>query len=658
MLHSLRAKLIVVVGLIFVIAMTALTAVNILNERQTTMNTLEDDMAIIVDGYAHTIEEWLSAKRRALQGLIPQVQNQTTLPSYIDFAVTSGALDNAYVGYPDKTFIAKHNMSDGTVLDPTSRPWYQSAVKSKKLNVTVPYIGLIRGYMIISTTLAVFDENNKEKGVIGVDIKLDDLIQTIAKIKPTPHSSALVFNADGAIVGHEDKEWLAKNVEDYIDGVSKDKLITLDNDDGYSELLTVQHALKKVFVRQVEGTDWYLAVMVDNEEATASVWASLKLSIITALVALVVALIFVAVSITKVTNRLIKIRNAIQDIVSGEGDLSRRLTFDGKDELAQIAAAFNGFVQKIATIMREIRITSESVKMSSSEIASGNMDLSNRTEAQAASLEKTSSAMEELTSTVQQNADNAKQANQLVGSASEIALRGGNVVEQVVETMGSISGSSKKVVEIISVIDGIAFQTNILALNAAVEAARAGEQGRGFAVVASEVRNLAQRSATAAKEIKDLIDASVKEIGEGEKLVKQAGETMAQVVSSVKSVTDIVGEISSASQEQSIGIAEIGKAIVQMDEVTQQNSALVEESAAAAQSLREQSSGLSKTIGMFKLDANEVPAVQVEHKDQQAKPEVKPDIKPQKMLLAAPKKTHKELVAVKKVDDAGEWEEH
>jgi methyl-accepting chemotaxis protein len=243
--------------------------------------------------------------------------------------------------------------------------------------------------------------------------------------------------------------------------------------------------------------------------------------------------------------------------------------------------------------------------VASDEIASGNADLSSRTESQASSLEETASSMEELTTTVKQNADNARQANQLVVSASDFATKGGDVVGHVVDTMGSIKESSRKIVDIIGVIDGIAFQTNILALNAAVEAARAGEQGRGFAVVAAEVRNLAQRSANAAKEIKSLISDSVEKVDAGGKLVDEAGKTMEEIVTSVKHVADIMGEITAASQEQSSGIEEVNRAIAQMDEMTQQNAALVEEAAAAAESMQEQAAALAQAVAVFKLGAAE-----------------------------------------------------
>ena len=284
------------------------------------------------------------------------------------------------------------------------------------------------------------------------------------------------------------------------------------------------------------------------------------------------------------------------------GDLT--VTIETKNgDTSSLLFAMKVMRDSLVKIVSQVRSGTETIASASSQIASGNMDLSSRTEQQASSLEETASSMEELTSTVKQNADNARQANGLAASASEVALKGGTVVSQVVATMGSINQSSKKIVDIIGVIDGIAFQTNILALNAAVEAARAGEQGRGFAVVAAEVRNLAQRSAAAAKEIKALIVDSVEKVGTGARLVDQAGATMNEIVDSVKRVTDIMSEITAASQEQTSGIEQINQAISQMDQVTQQNSSLVEEAAAAAEALQEQAGNLSQIVSIFKLDA-------------------------------------------------------
>jgi len=318
----------------------------------------------------------------------------------------------------------------------------------------------------------------------------------------------------------------------------------------------------------------------------------------------VVALIVAAVLCVLVTRSIVR---PLQRVVEGaealaRGDLSVKLDVLRRDEVGAVADSLNRAITQLATIVGGVKHASESISSATQQLAAGNTDLSQRTEEQAASLEETASSMEELTTTVRQNADNAQQATTLATTASGIAQRGGEVVGRMVETMHGIAGSSAKVGEIISVIEGIAFQTNILALNAAVEAARAGEQGRGFAVVASEVRTLAQRSASADKEIKTLIGESVDRVQAGSKLVEEAGSTINEVVASVKRVTDIMGEISSASQEQRTGIEQVNQAVTQMDQVTQQNAALVEEASAAALSMAEQAQALREAVAVFKID--------------------------------------------------------
>jgi methyl-accepting chemotaxis protein len=283
------------------------------------------------------------------------------------------------------------------------------------------------------------------------------------------------------------------------------------------------------------------------------------------------------------------------------GDLTADIEVGSRDETGMVMSSLRDMNQSLAHVVGQVRSSTDAIATASAQIASGNMDLSARTEGQASSLEETASAMEALTATVRQNADNARLANQLAQSASSVAADGGKVVGDVITTMEAINGASRKIVDIISVIDGIAFQTNILALNAAVEAARAGEQGRGFAVVASEVRSLAQRSATAAKEIKHLIEDSVRQMDSGTVLVQRAGNTMEQIVDSVRHVSDVVGEISASSVEQRSGIEEINKAIVQIDETTQRNAALVEEAAAAAGALQEQAAQLATVVARFRL---------------------------------------------------------
>jgi methyl-accepting chemotaxis protein len=353
-----------------------------------------------------------------------------------------------------------------------------------------------------------------------------------------------------------------------------------------------------------------------------------------------------------------------------EGDLSIAINTKSSDR-GSLLVEMKQMRNSLVDIVSQVRRGTHTITTASREIAAGNTDLSSRTELQASSLEKTASAMEELTSTVKQNADNAREANHLAATASDVARKGGEVVSQVVGTMGEINSSASKIADIIGVIDGIAFQTNILALNAAVEAARAGEQGRGFAVVASEVRNLAQRSAAAAKEIKQLIGDSVEKIGRGSKLVGQAGETMDEVVASVKRVTDIMSDIASASAEQSAGIEQVNLSIIEMDGMTQQNAALVEEAAAAFQSLQDQAAELQRVVSIFKLAEGEEPAVvdapapAVASRAVVVRPTAKPQLKKPAAAKAkapvqeeraadAPASTAKKVAAAAASDD---WEE-
>jgi len=341
-----------------------------------------------------------------------------------------------------------------------------------------------------------------------------------------------------------------------------------------------------------------------NGELSMETYSSSRTKMIVySLVAIVLGVVaawWITRSITTPINQAVSIAQTI-----ASGDLTKEFAAETSDETGKLIQALHDMNGNLVNIVSEVHVGTETIASATSQISQGNMDLSSRTEAQASALEETASSMEELTSTVRQNADNARQADKLAQQASEVAIKGGDAVSQVVSTMEAINESSKKIVDIISVIDGIAFQTNILALNAAVEAARAGEQGRGFAVVASEVRNLAQRSAAAAKEIKELIGDSVEKVDTGSRQVHVAGSTMNEVVKSIKQVTDIMGEITSASHEQSQGIDQINTVIIEMDTTTQQNSALVEEAAAASKALSDQTNMLMQVVSAFKINHNQ-----------------------------------------------------
>lgn len=358
-----------------------------------------------------------------------------------------------------------------------------------------------------------------------------------------------------------------------------------------------QDGFEKQYVAYMEQNDRLYDIAVSDNNASYSQAMWILVGVMIVVLAVIFAVWFgIKASLVAPMNRLI---DSIRHIAGGV--LVKPIEVDGSNEMGQLAESLRHMQGELMRTVGDVRNGANAIYSGASEIATGNNDLSSRTEQQAASLEETAASMEQLTATVKQNAENARQASHLALSASETAQRGGKVVDNVVQTMRDISTSSQKIADIISVIDGIAFQTNILALNAAVEAARAGEQGRGFAVVAGEVRNLAQRSAQAAREIKSLIEDSVGKVDVGSTLVESAGETMAEIVSAVTRVTDIMGEIASASDEQSRGIDQVGLAVAEMDRVTQQNAALVEESAAAAAALEEQASRLTEAVAVFRI---------------------------------------------------------
>ncbi|MEN9320373.1 MAG: hypothetical protein RL039_186 [Pseudomonadota bacterium] len=484
-------------------------------------------------------------------------------------AKQAGDFDDAYFVYAHGPHVFPHPMPDGYVG--TARPWYKEAAAANKAVVTAPYVDATTGKLTI-TFAEPISESGTLTAIVGTDMHLDSVTRKVNGIRATNKSFAFLLDDAGNILAYANAELVLKPATAIAPALTTSLMAGLAQSGGHTEV-DVSGATQLVYAARVEGTPWMLGIAVDKADAQASLRELLQLEVLIALA----------------------------DIASGEGDLTRRMDATGKDELAQIALAFNQFADKIAAVLLQIRVAAENVRLATTEIAAGNRDLSERTEQQASSLEETAAAMEELTATVQQNASNAQQARQLAHAASDVAAHGGEVVGQVVQTMGGIEAASRKIEAIISVIDGIAFQTNILALNAAVEAARAGEQGRGFAVVASEVRTLAGRSAEAAKEIKGLIEDSVTQVASGSRQVQEAGATMAQVVDSIRQVNTVVAEISSASQEQSTGIAEVGTAITHMDQATQQNAALVEEATAAAQSLQQQAHSLADVVAGFKL---------------------------------------------------------
>ena len=506
--------------------------------------------------------------------------------------------------------------------------------------------GLIILFLIVVAALGVNSVENSNKAlrqIVDVNVKKIELTETmatsIATVTRVMRTIALLKD-DAA--GEKEKEKIVKAREIYDASIEKLEAMSLSErgkailarakdereigrkvDNDFLAMLKTDHDGAVVFLMNVcmpaigkwedsltEFIDLQKKLNAENEQ---SVFSSNQSSTILIIIFSVVAL-FLSIGISWLIARSIhkQLGGEPADatkvaLLIADGDLTAHIDIPENDQVSMMFA-IKKMRDNLANIVGDVRTGTDTIAMASGEIAAGNLDLSSRTEQQAASLEETASSMEELTATVRQNADNSRQANKLATAASEVAEKGGAVVAEVVNTMESINESAKKIVDIIGVIDGIAFQTNILALNAAVEAVRAGEQGRGFAVVASEVRNLAQRSASAAKEIKGLINDSVEKVGIGSRLVSQAGSTMEEVVDSVKRVNDIINEITEASGEQATGIDQINQAITQMDEVTQQNAALVEQAAAAAGSLQDQANHLVDVVRIFRIDQRDVSA--------------------------------------------------
>ncbi len=483
---------------------------------------------------------------------------------------------------------------------PGGNDWYDIPKKTGRLHLSEPYAYPVNGKdVLIASLVAPIAVKGTFLGVATGDMALSSLGEILKDLVSMEGGKLALLSNGGLYASHPDASRNGKKADDLpaaaLEAIRAGKAYEYEADD-------VVHILQPM-VLHADIAPWAVRLSFPRSVATAAARELMTYSIIVSVLCAAAAALAMICTLNRLTRPLRNLARTMSQLAGGNADLSARLAVKGSDELAVIGSGFNDFVAKIEDVLARVRDSSGSVATASHEISQGNHDLSARTEQQASSLEETAASMEELTSTVKQNSDNANQARQLAATASGVAVRGGAVVAQVVETMASINASSNKVVDIISVIDGIAFQTNILALNAAVEAARAGEQGRGFAVVASEVRNLAQRSASAAKEIKALIGASVEQVEQGSRLVADAGGTMDEVVSSVKRVADIIGEIASASNEQSSGIAQVNQAIVQMDGVTQQNAALVEEAAAAAESLQQQADTLVALVGQFRIGA-------------------------------------------------------
>ncbi|WP_256849413.1 methyl-accepting chemotaxis protein [Pantoea sp. Fr-CA_6] len=487
------------------------------------------------------------------------------------------------------------------------QPWYKDGMAAPKGQCAwaKAYQDAASPQPRTNCAMAIY-KNGTAWGVATIDVTLGFFNQLAKQMGETIQGNVLIVEADGKVVGNGALVNAAPKLENLADVQMPmaAPLKTLLNGVGNQPLETTYDSSEgeqTLFVQAIPGSPWYLASSLPTSLLKAQSHNMLtRLGLVQ--IPLAVILLLVSLGFVRAMMKRLNVLNSnIEALSTGGADLTQRLPASNSPEFNAVAQSFNQFISYLHGLLQQVGDSALAITAASREIASGNANLSSRTEDQASSIVETAASMEQLTGTVRQNADNATHANQLAGDASQVAARGTEVVRQVVTTMGEIHHSSRKVVDIISVIDSIAFQTNILALNAAVEAARAGEQGRGFAVVASEVRNLAQRSANSAREIKKLIEESVANIDTGSALVEQAGQTMDELMKGVSSVTTLMSEIMSASREQSLGIEQVNVAITQLDGTTQQNAVLVEQVSAAAQAMESQSTQLERVVQSFRL---------------------------------------------------------
>ncbi|MFI8750510.1 methyl-accepting chemotaxis protein [Vreelandella lionensis] len=609
MFSSLRAR-------ILLAALTAITLALIVNGvasyytvQQHNTQQVARNLDAVVRGNSSALHEWMASRSTMLNGMEEAISSNDPRIALRQLT-TSGDFMATYLSLADSgETIFFNGWEPPADFDPRERPWYQAAAAAQDTIVTAPYVDAQSGDLVV-TFARPFYQNNQLQAVVGADVNIRDMVAIVQDISPTPSSFGFLTTGDGSLIAHPNSELALEPTTVLSDELNAAYIEQLANTK-QPQQMQLEGSSKLLLSRPIGGnSDWQLVVALDEAEATAGLRAIATTSIVTLLIVAAITAVVFGLLLSLLLRRLLGVRNAMDNIASGEGDLTQRLPEEGNDEVTQIASAFNRFVNKMEHVLIDVRTSSESVHHAANEIAMGGQDLSRRTDNAASSLQQTSASVEEITSTVQHTAASAQEANKLSHAATEVAKEGGQVVSNVVTTMEDISDASNKIGDIVTLMNSIAFQTNLLALNASVEAARAGEQGRGFAVVADEVRKLAGRSSDAANDIQKLIEDSQTKVNNGTSLVRNAGSTMKDIVDHITRVTDVLEEINAATSEQSDGIKQVNIAVAELDRMTQENAAMVEESTTAAEQLKEQADHLTGTISSFKLSHAASPALQ------------------------------------------------
>lgn len=603
---SLKTKILVVSTAILMSSVVLTSAINYVvvesSNEDAIVSRTDSDLKL----YGGSIETWMKTNFTMVESAANQLKaDNPDMTRILIQTAQSGNFLSSYFGSATGRMTSSTGWIPDASYDPRVRPWYKAAVTKGGTAITEPYVDLESGKLVVTIATPVI-KDDQVVGVIGGDVTIESIVNTVTSIKTTPDSYAFL-SVDGKVIAHPDRNKALTPTTALHAKLSSTYLASTESGTQWlKEEINGQDV--RVKSKAIAGSDWKLSIVLDESQLTASLRLIVLYSVGIILVISALAAIFLTNWLNKSFVGLLRIRDAMEDISTGSGDLTKRLAHSGNDEVASIAKAFNKFVDTIEGVLILIKETSQSVSDDAVDISSRSQELSGRTESTAASLQEASASLEELTSTVTHTAESSKEASRLSVESARMATQGGATVENLVRIMDEIAISSLQINDIISLTSSIAFQTNVLALNASVEAARAGESGRGFAVVAEEVRNLAERSADAAKQIKTLVDTSTMKTQSGSAMAKAAGTSIREIVESVERVVDVLAEINAATNEQSQGISQINIAVAELDHMTQKNASESNENRDVAHKMNHQVNALNEAVSQFTLSAHKTKA--------------------------------------------------